>query len=174
MEQAAITDRVQARFGDAILAQGEFQGQYFVSIAPETLLELADFLKSDSELSLDRLMDVTAVDMIEHPMELEHRFEVVYQFMSYDLNHRFRVKVQVPDENLEVPSLWDRWGVANWMEREVFDLFGITFSGHPNLKRIMCHHDFVGHALRKDYPIRKRQQLSRPIEMILTEKQEWA
>tara|TARA_B110000037_G_C16938854_1_gene431857 strand:+ start:125 stop:328 length:204 start_codon:yes stop_codon:yes gene_type:complete len=66
------------------------------------------------------------------------------------------------------------WGIANWMEREVFDLFGINFDGHPNMRRILCHEDFVGHALRKDYPIDKRQMLSRPVASVMTEKQEWA
>jgi NADH:ubiquinone oxidoreductase subunit C len=89
-------------------------------------------------------------------------------------NHRFRVKVAVRDDAVTVPSVWDLWGVANWMEREVWDLFGVRFTGHPNLRRIMCHDDFVGHALRKDYPIARRQKLSTPTEHILCERSELA
>jgi NADH:ubiquinone oxidoreductase subunit C len=93
---------------------------------------------------------------------------------SLDLNHRFRVKIAVQTETTMVPSIWDLWGVANWMEREVYDLFGVRFTDHPNLRRILCHDDFKGHALRKDYPINKRQQLSRPVENLLTDRPEWA
>ena len=78
------------------------------------------------------------------------------------------------EEAAKVPSVWDLYNIANWMEREVYDMFGIAFTGHPNLRRIMCHDEFVGHALRKDYPINKRQKLSQPSENILCEKVEYA
>ena len=106
--------------------------------------------------------------------EREWRFEVVYQMYSMQKNHRFRVKVAVRDESVAVPSVWDLWNIANWEEREVWDMFGIRFTGHPNLRRILCHDEFVGHALRKDYPINKRQKLSAPSEIILCEKSEYA
>ena len=121
-------------------------------------------------------MDVGGVDYLGYPDDddREWRFEVAYQLYSMKLNHRFRVKVGVPDDSVEVPSVWDLWAIANWEEREVYDMYGIRFAGHPNLRRILCHDEFVGHALRKDYPINKRQKLSQPSEIILCEKVVWA
>ena len=104
----------------------------------------------------------------------EWRFEVAYQMYSLPLNHRFRVKVAVRDESVEIPSVWDLWSIANWEEREVWDMFGVRFTNHPNLRRILCHDEFVGHALRKDYPINKRQKLSQPSENILCDTSELA
>ena len=96
----------------------------------------------------------------------------LYQLYSTARNHRFRVKVAVRDDSVTVPSISDLWGIANWEEREVYDMYGIRFTGHPNLRRILCHDEFVGHALRKDYPINKRQKLSAPSEMILCARSE--
>jgi len=176
MEESAILQKLQSRFGSKLLQSGSMNQQYFVTIAPKDLREVLLFLRDDAELSFSWLMDVGGVDYLGYcgADDLEWRFEVAYQMFSIEKNHRFRVKVAVPDESTEVPSIWDLWGVANWMEREVWDLFGIRFSNHPNLRRILCHDEFVGHALRKDYPINRRQRLSRPSEMILCEKMEWA
>lgn len=174
MDQSSIASKVAEQFKSKLISSGEYAGQTFITINPIDLVEILSWLKSDTELKFDRLMDIGGVDLIDHPSEPAHRFEVVYQLLSYDLGHRFRVKVAVKNDSVGVPSLWTMWGIANWMEREVFDLFGINFDGHPNMRRIMCHEDFVGHALRKDYPIDKRQMLSRPVASVMTEKQEWA
>lgn len=93
----------------------------------------------------------------------EHRFEVVYHFYSSIHNHRLRVKVPVTAADPVVASLIALWASANWFEREVWDMFGVRFSGHPNLKRILMYEEFQGHPLRKDYPVRKRQPLVGPI-----------
>ena len=171
MDGAAITAKLKGRF--ALLDTYAFRGQHAVTLTPELLRDVAVFLRDEPELQFNFLMDVGGVDYLGYD-EREHRFEVVYQFYSLPLNHRFRVKVAVRDESVSVPSVWDLWGIANWMEREVWDLFGIVFTGHPNLRRIMCHDDFVGHALRKDYPIARRQKLTRPSESILCDKSELA
>ncbi len=173
MESAVILERVQGRFAGRLLTTDDFRGQHSVTIAPDTLVELLTFLRDDSELDFDMLMDIGGVDYQGYD-ERSHRFEVVYQLYSVGWNHRFRVKVAVENDTVSVPSLWKMWGVANWMEREVFDLFGVEFENHPNLRRILCHEDFEGHALRKDYPINRRQQLSRPVEMLLTDDPDWA
>jgi NADH-quinone oxidoreductase subunit C len=173
MEQSEIAAKIQERLGAKVLATYAFRGQHAVTIGPEDLRGLLTWLRDD--LGFDYLMDVGGVDYLGYPEdEREWRFEVVYQLYSMSRNHRFRVKVAVRDDAVTVPSVWDLWGVANWMEREVWDLFGVRFTGHPNLRRIMCHDDFVGHALRKDYPIARRQKLSTPTEHILCERSELA
>ena len=176
MNESQIAEKVQARFGAKVLRTYAFRGQAAVTVAPGDLRDVLLFLRDDPELQFEMLMDVGGVDYLSHPDadSLDWRFEVAYQMYSLAKNHRFRVKVAVREDALDVPSVWDLWGIANWMEREVFDLFGIRFTGHPNLRRIMCHDDFVGHALRKDYPINKRQKLSQPAENILCAKPEYA
>lgn len=173
MQEAEIAARVNEKFGARIIDTTLFRGQAAVTIRPADLRELLTFLRDDAEIRCEWLMDVGGVDYLGYD-EREWRFEVVYQMYSMSRNHRFRVKVAVQDDAVTVPSVWDMWGIANWMEREVWDLYGVKFTGHPNLRRIMCHDEFVGHALRKDYPITKRQKLSRPSETVLCAKSELA
>jgi NADH-quinone oxidoreductase subunit C len=177
MEQAEIARLLEERFGDRIRRQEAFRGQHAVTILPEDLVEIARFLHTRPELDFDFLIDLGGVDYLTHPLYPEtipHRFEVVYQLYSLANRHRFRLKVAVLDDGVHVPSLWTEWRTANWLEREVWDLFGIRFEGHPNLRRILTHHEFVGHALRKDYPINRRQRLSAPEAWLLTDDPEWA
>lgn len=176
MQESEIASRVTARFGADVLQEYNFRGQYAVTVRPAAIREVLTFLRDDPALKFNILMDVAGVDYLDYPGDddREWRFEVVYQMYSLDLNHRFRIKVGVPDETVPVPSVWDLWNIANWMEREVWDLFGVHFEGHPNLRRILCHDEFVGHALRKDYPITRRQKLTQPSENVLCEKVEWA
>ncbi len=173
MKEAEIAARVNEKFGTRIVENYNFRGQYAVTIRPEDLVAVLTFLRDDPALACEWLLDIGGVDYLGYD-EREWRFEVAYQMYSLSQNHRFRVKVAVADGSVAIPSVWTMWGVANWMEREVWDLYGITFTGHPNLRRILCHDEFVGHALRKDYPITKRQKLSRPSETILCEKSELA
>ena len=149
-------------------------GQDAITIRGELIRDVAQFLRDDPDLAMNFLMDLAGVDYLEYGDDRAWRFEVVYNFYSLEKNHRYRVKVAVPEDQLEVPSLWDLWPVANWMEREVFDMYGVRFSGHPNLRRILCHDDFVGHALRKDYPINRRQKLGKPTEYLIPDDPDWA
>jgi NADH/F420H2 dehydrogenase subunit C len=183
LPQAEIVARLQEQLGSRALKVTTCAGQSAVTIRPADLREALIFLRDDSALQFSWLMDVGGVDWMGYGSDEEQdaqewRFEVAYQLYSLEKNHRIRLKVAVGVDgagNAEsVPSVWDLWGVANWMEREVWDLFGIAFDGHPNLRRIMCHDEFVGHALRKDYPINRRQKLSRPSEMVLCGRHEWA
>ncbi len=105
-------------------------------------------------------MDLTAVDYMDRRPK---RFEVVYHFYSSQHNHSVRVKVPVDEEDCVVDSLVPLYKSANWYEREVWDLYGIKFQGHPNLKRILLYEGFKGHPLRKDYPVNKRQPLIGPL-----------
>jgi NADH-quinone oxidoreductase subunit C len=126
--------------------------------ATGALLGIMEFLKDDPRLLFNVLLDITAVDYLGR----EPRFEVVYQLLSLPHNQRLRIKVRVSGEKPTLVSLTGLWESANWLEREAWDMFGIEFSGHPNLKRILMYSEFEGHPLRKDYPVRKRQPLIGP------------
>lgn len=173
MEQAEIARRVVEHLGPKVLEHSEHCGQHSVLVRPADLRQALLFLRDTADLDFEMLMDVGGVDYLGYD-DREWRYEVAYQLLSLRLGHRFRIKVAVPDDRTEVPTVWDLWRVANWMEREVWDLFGIRFTDHPNLRRILCHDDFRGHALRKDYPINRRQTLSRPVDNLLTDDPEWA
>ena len=138
---------------DAVLDTAMPQGDPTAIIRPEFLTRVIDFLKSDSRLLFNVLIDITAVDYPER----NPRFDVVYQLLSLPFSRRIRLKVQVGGAEPVVDSLTPWWGSANWLEREVWDMFGIRFAGHPDLKRILMYEEFEGHPLRKDYPIQKRQ-----------------
>ncbi|MDH3216997.1 MAG: NADH-quinone oxidoreductase subunit C [Candidatus Krumholzibacteria bacterium] len=101
------------------------------------------------------LLDIAGVDMLK--LEHDERYLVVYMLYSIPNDLRLRVKVHVPEDDMNVSSVTDIWQSANWAEREAYDMFGFNFEGHPNLVRILCHREFVGHALRKDYPVMKGQ-----------------
>lgn len=174
MEQTQITERLQGELGDKILAVTDNFGQQAITVAPEHLIEALTFLRDQPDIDMNMLMDIGGVDYLDFGDDREWRFEVAYQLYSIDKNHRYRVKVAVTDDSVEVPTINELWRVANWMEREVYDMFGIRIAGHKNLRRILCHDDFQGHALRKDYPINKRQKLERPSEHLLPEDPEWA
>lgn len=158
-------EHVQQQFSGDVIHTHSQHGDETALIRSGVLLAVAKFLKNTPELAFDYLMDLTAVDYLFFAggrIQKEHRFEVVYHFYSLTHNHRIRIKVPVDEKNPEVDSLNDLWLSANWYEREVWDMFGIKFKGHPNLKRILMYEEFKGHALRKDYPFNKRQPLIGP------------
>ena len=140
----AILGRLPAGSGVEELPGGDLQT---FRVERRALPELARLLKQDPALDCKLLLDVCGVD---YPGRAE-RFEVVYHLYSISHGHRIRLKVPVAESDPEVPSVYGVWRAADWFEREAFDMFGIRFTGHPNLKRILCHHAFQGHALRKDY-----------------------
>ena len=123
------------------------RGQQIVWTPPQSIVEACRFLKNDQ--TYRRLSFITAIDW--YP--LEPRFEVVYSLHSFERNHWLRVKCRLAGESPEIDSVTEVWKAANWYEREVFDLFGIRFRNHPDLRRIMMPEDWQGHPLRKDYPL---------------------
>ncbi len=132
-----------------------------VVVEKARLRELMLFLRDEQACLFTTLMDITAVDCLNWPGHEGPRFSVVYILRSLvHISNRMRVKVWVEEDDLDVPSIHDIWKIANWQERETFDQYGIQFVGHPNLKRLLNHHEFVGHPLRKDYPAQRRQKLS--------------
>ncbi len=158
-------ERVQEKFAQDIIETHAFRGDETVLIRPAALKAVGKFLKETPELEFNFLMDLTAVDYLFFAggrIQKEHRFEVVYHFFSLKYNHRIRIKVPVDESHPEVDTLCDLWPGANWYEREVWDMFGIKFKGHPDLRRILMYEEFKGHALRKDYQVNKRQPLIGP------------
>ncbi len=143
---------------EAVLETHAHVGDATACVDPERVVEVARLLRDDSELEFEMLTDVTAVDYLGE----EPRFEMVYHFYSVAGNRRLRIKARVPEEPAEIDSLVDVYASANWMEREVWDLYGIRFKGHPDLRRILLYEEFEGHPLRKDYPKEKRQPLVGP------------
>lgn len=144
---------LRARFGDAVLRHTVWAGdEHVVYVTPERLGEVMRWLKHDPEQRFDLLKDVTAVDYgAGRPLE------VLYELWSVPLRHGLRVKVTLPLAALEVDSVEPVWKTANWLERETFDMFGINFRGHPDLRRILMPENYAeGHPLRKDFPLRGR------------------
>ncbi len=143
---AAIRE-THARLGDATAI-----------VDPARLVDVMRFLRDDAECQFEMLTDVTAVDYLGE----EPRFELVYHLYSLTKNKRVRVKARVSEKGAEIATLCELWASANWMEREVWDLYGIRFAGHPDLRRILLYEQFEGHPLRKDYPKERRQPLVGP------------
>jgi NADH-quinone oxidoreductase subunit C len=133
-------------------SDGRPSDQMWVRIPADRLLEVCRFLKEDPRCRMEQLSDLSCVDYLNYP-GAEDRFGVVYSLLSLTHNHRLWLKVFVNDPDPEIPSVFGIWKAANWTEREVYDLFGIRFPGHPDLRRILCPDFFVDHPLRKDYPL---------------------
>lgn len=136
----------------------------WIDVAPEAIAEVAEFLHDDERLRFDHLNDLTGVDYFEPDPKKQAKFghepriEAVYHLSSYEHRHQTVLKARLPrwkdgreGELPEIPSVTGVWGIADWHEREAYDLMGIHFVGHPDLRRILCAEDWVGHALRKDY-----------------------
>ncbi len=158
MSDSLSLKRVRERFPDAVISTHSELGQDTVVVVKSSILEVARFLKEDPNLRFNYLMDLTAVDYLNR----RPRFEVVYHFFSVANRLRLRVKAPVGGVEPEIDSLTSLWSIANWMEREVYDMFGIRFAGHPDLRRLLMYPEFQGHPLRKDYPYNKRQPLVGP------------
>lgn len=149
--ESLVLQRLRERFADALLEVRVWRNETTVIFGRPDLIPACRFLKDDPDLAFDFLSDVTAVDRLQLP-ESRPRFEVVYHLYSLPHKRRLRLKLRV-DEGEAVPSVTPVWETANWHEREVFDLFGIPFEGHPDLRRILMPDDWEGHPLRKDYPV---------------------
>ena len=147
-----VVARLAARFGGAILAQDSFRGDDEVLVAPQSWLQVAQYLRDDGECAMNHFVDITAVDYPEREPALP-RFDVLLFVRSLGKKHRVRVKTRVRDGE-ELESLTPVWEGANWTEREVYDMFGVPFRGHPDLRRILMPAEFTEYPLRKDYPLR--------------------
>lgn len=192
MNNPSLIQLVRDSFPEAVPAAHAYRGDETVVLRPEFLLRVARFLKEDPACEMNFLMDLTAVDYSAFgkrptpaffassgvavspssqipdgdpwpgPPE-KSRFAVVYHFFSLKHKHRLRLVVPLDETDAAVDSLTPLWAGADWLEREVWDMFGIRFRGHPNLKRILMYEELKGHPLRKDYPVNKRQPLIGPV-----------
>lgn len=160
MSQIAL-QRLLEKFPDAVLSSHAEHGDETAVVAPDRLLEVMQFLRDDEVTSFEMLTDVTGVDYLGVQPGVRPsvgpRFEVVYHLNSLSKNQRLRIKVGLEEDDPHVASVIHLWKSANWMERETFDLYGIRFDGHPDLRRVLLYPEFEGHPLRKDYPMEARQ-----------------
>lgn len=149
LDNATVLARVQGRFGAALQEAVEYRGDLALRVEPAGLLAVAQFLRDDAELQYVFLSSVTGVDYLGR----EPRFEVVYHLRSLVHRHLVVLKVGAPEDDPRVPSLVPLWPTATYQEREIFDMFGVLFDGHPNLHRILMPEDWDGHPQRKDEPL---------------------
>jgi NADH-quinone oxidoreductase subunit C len=147
-----VAGMLRERLGDAILERHDFRGDLTVTLRRERLVEALTFLRDDPALGFDLLSDLTSADWPER----DERFDVVYQLTSTVHGRFLRIKTRVRDGEA-CPTATGVWPGAAWMEREVYDLMGIPFEGHPDLRRILCPDDWEGHPLRKEYPLGREE-----------------
>lgn len=150
MKPLEIVEKIRDRFPKEVLWYRCFREECDVTVKKEKIKEILEFLKETPSLEFDYLIDLTAVDYLGFR---EPRFDVVYNLMSIKHRHRIRIKAQVPEHGCCICSVTDLWKTANWFERECYDMFGIEFRGHPDLRRILMPEDWNGFPLRKDYPV---------------------
>jgi NADH-quinone oxidoreductase subunit C len=149
MDNQTVLERLKNRFGDAILESREFRGELTVVVAKERIVEVCSDLKNDPVLSYDFLSDLCGIDMFTP----EKRFGVIYNLLSLKNRHRLRIKTFTEEENPRIQTVSGIWGTANAHERETYDMFGIVFEGHPDLRRMYMPEEFEYHPLRKDFPL---------------------
>ncbi|HEY5932133.1 MAG TPA: NADH-quinone oxidoreductase subunit C [Nitrospira sp.] len=146
-----LLQRIQQTFSVGITGLAEWRGDVAVTVSRDKLHEVAQFLRNDPGMDFDYIVHVSSVDWPDD----EERFEVVWEFYSIRKRHRIRLKTRVPESDCVVDSLTDLWKGADFMEREVFDMMGIRFRNHPDLRRILMPDDYAeGYPLRKDFPLR--------------------
>ena len=152
-----LTMLLKDKFPNAVTEFHAHRGDETVVIERDSFESVCRFLRDDSRCSFEIMMDLTAVDRFE--MNEPPRFEMVYHFKSLTHARRIRLKVRLVEDDCKIASIHHLWKAVDWYERECFDMFGIHFEGHPDLRRILMYEEFEGHPLRKDYPIDKQQPL---------------
>jgi len=160
LEGNQVIAKLKAAFPDSVIEVKEFRGDITVTIKKEDLLSIMQFLRDDEELRFKYLASISGVDYLK--MEgMENRFAILYHLYSFKSNRRLAIKTFILENSPEIDSVYSLWKTADWQEREIYDLFGITFKGHPGLKRVFLPEDYEGHPLRKDYPLEGRGERSR-------------
>ena len=172
-----LKDSVKQNFSDKIIGSSDALGELTIEVESNDLLSILKELRDNDELLFEQLIDIVGVDYLTYGLDewathkaseqgfergrqdnpqsqwKKARFAVVYHLLSVTLNHRIRVRVFVNEDSMLVPSVVDLWNGADWFEREAFDLFGLLFDGHPDLRRLLTDYGFIGHPFRKDFPV---------------------
>lgn len=152
-QPATVVDRVRERFGADRVQWNQFRDNVRIIVPRDLAYDVLQFLKG--QCGFDMLVDITAVDYLYYP-NARDRFAVIWSLLNTDSGERVFVKTYLNEPDLTVRSVFDLWKAADWLEREVYDMFGIRFAGHPNLRRILLPDEFTAFPLRKDYPLRGR------------------
>ena len=160
MEAVMILEKLKTLFPQAVLGSLDRFGTLEIQISRPSVAQVVKTLRDDPQFGFNMLIDIVSLDYSAFPGWSGERFGLAYLLKSLPLGHRLQLKTTAPEEEPVVPTISDMFHNANWLEREACDQMGIRFAGHPNLKRLLNHHEFVGHPLRKDYPITRRQWLS--------------
>ncbi len=153
MTHDATLKQLRERFGPDSLTTSEFRDNFRVHVPRERLYLVLERLKL--ECGFDMLVELTAADYLNYP-DAKDRFGVIYGLLNTSTGERIHVKVALNEPDLSIPSVFPLWKGADWLEREVFDMYGILFEGHPNLRRILMPEEFTAFPMRKDYPLRGR------------------
>jgi len=172
-----LKQAVEKQFGEKLINSQEAVDELTIEVSGSDLTDILKKLRDDDEFLFEQLIDIAGIDYLTYGLDEwsthkasgagfergrktqsksswgRSRFAVVYHLLSVTLNHRIRVKVLIDEESMMVPSVVDLWNGANWFEREAFDLFGILFNGHPDLRRLLTDYGFIGHPFRKDFPV---------------------
>ena len=144
-----LREKLQSGFKDSIDSVNEFRGELTVVVRKHDIVRISKFLRDDPSFQFDSLRDVCGADYYRP----DNRYEVVYNLFSLKNKSRLRLKVTVDESDMHVPSVVDLWSAANWAEREAYDMYGIIFDGHPDLRRMYMPEEFEHHPLRKDFPL---------------------
>ena len=151
IQPTEIAEKIKQEFPEQVIDVVEFRDQVSVIIKRDRILQVCRYLHDDAALSFDHLKDLCGVDYLN---KKEVRFEVVYNLYSIRHHHMIRLRAEVPENDPTIESVTPIWAGANWHERECFDMFGIRFKGHPDMRRILMPEDWEGYPLRKDYPLK--------------------
>jgi NADH-quinone oxidoreductase subunit C len=149
MDLEKVVNKVKKNFPESILEASTFREEITLHVRADDILSLCRFLYDDAEFSFDFLTDLCGVDLYPR----EPRFQIIYHLCAMKTKQRLRLKISLPGTNPHVASVVSVWKAANWLEREAFDMYGIRFDGHPDLRRILLTPEWQGHPLRKDYPM---------------------
>lgn len=154
MDPEQIAKVIEEKFPGQVLGTVTHAGQVGVKLSRERIKDICLFLRDEASVKMDHLADLTAVDYSTYPGDPGPRFEVVYNLISTVHRHRIRLKVRLTEEDPAIDTVSSVWNTANWHERETYDLMGIRFNGHPDLRRILLPEDWEGYPLRKEYPLK--------------------